>query len=204
MIRDKLILTDCDGVLLHWEWSFDRWMSKHGYVKHSEGAYDIDQCYQIDRKRAEELVKMFNETVFVTSLPPFADAIRYVRKLHEDHGYVFHVITSIGDDPEIVEGRVKNLHNVFGSSPFYRITCLDPSISKETVLSQYKDSHCWWLEDHLSNFHLGNDLGLDSLLVDQHYNRQFVTDSRVYNWKQLYATIMADGERYGLGYTHDG
>jgi FMN phosphatase YigB (HAD superfamily) len=189
MINEKLILTDCDGVLLHWEWSFDRWMSNHGYVKHSEGAYDIDKCYNINRTKAEELVKMFNETVFVTNLPPYRDAIKYVRKLHEEHGYVFHVITSIGDEPEIVEGRVRNLHNVFGVSPFYRITCLDPSVSKASVLKQYAGSGCVWIEDHLSNFHLGNDLGLNSILVDQHYNRTFDTDSRVRTWREIYKEI---------------
>ncbi len=189
MISEKLILTDCDGVLLHWEWSFDRWMSRHGYVKQSEGAYDIDKCYDITSVKAKELVKMFNETVFVTNLPPYRDAIKYVRKLHEDHGFVFHVITSIGDEPEIVEGRVKNLHNVFGASPFYRITCLDPLVSKSIVLDQYRDSECLWIEDHLSNFHLGNALGLTSMLVDQHYNRGFITDSRVHSWRDIYKEI---------------
>jgi hypothetical protein len=188
-LREKLILTDCDGVLLHWEWSFDRWMTKHGYAKRSEGAYDIDQCYGIDRPHAEQLVRMFNETVFVTTLPPFGDAIRYVRRLHEDHGYVFHVITSIGDDPEIVEGRVKNLHSVFGASPFYRITCIDPDRSKMAALSQYADSGCWWIEDHPKNYSIGSELGLRSILVDQHYNQQFDVDNRVYSWKQIYHNV---------------
>lgn len=191
-MKEKLILTDCDGVLLHWEWSFDRWMSRHGYTKCSEGAYDIDQCYRITRSEANQLVRMFNETVFVTALPPLRDAIKYVRKLHEDHGFVFHVITSIGDEPEIVEGRVKNLHNVFGSSPFYRITCLDPSISKAAALEPYRDSECYWIEDHLSNFMLGNDMGLTGILVDQHYNRTLPTDSRVSNWKQIYKEVTND------------
>lgn len=189
MISEKLILTDCDGVLLHWEWSFDRWMTRHGYAKHSEGAYDIDQCYSISRTHAEELVRMFNETVFVTNLPPYRDAIKYVRKLHEDHGYVFHVITSIGDEPEIVEGRVKNLHNVFGSSPFYRITCLDPSVSKLSVLRHYSNSGCIWIEDHPKNFIIGESVGLHSLLVDQHYNQTHHTNSRVFTWRDIYQKI---------------
>ena len=99
------------------------------------------------------------------------------------------VISNYLDDPEIVEGRVKNLHNVFGSSPFYRITCLDPTVSKAAALNQYAGSGCWWVEDHPSNFHLGNDLGLNSLLVDQHYNQQLVTVNRAYNWEQIYRTI---------------
>ena len=191
-MQEKLILTDCDGVLLHWEWSFDRWMSKHGFKKHKEGAYNIDECYGIDRVRAEQLVRMFNETVFVTTLPPFADAIKYVRKLHEDHGYVFHVVTSIGDDPEIVEGRVRNLHSVFGSSPFYRITCLSPEVSKQQALEQYRDSDCWWVEDHPKNYELGLKLGLRSVLVTQHYNVTFNAESRVSSWSALYRRIIND------------
>ena len=53
------------------------------------------------------------------------------------------------------------------------------------------DHDDWWLEDHLGNFHLGNDLGLDSLLIDQHYNRQFETNSRVYNWEHIYNTVVS-------------
>lgn len=191
-MREKLILTDCDGVLLHWEWSFDRWMAKHGFRKLQEGSYEIHEGYGIDRERADQLVRMFNETVYVTTLPPFADAIRYVRKLHEDHGYVLHVITSIGDDPEIVEGRVQNLHSVFGKSPFYRITCLNPEISKAAALSQYQNSQCWWLEDHPKNYVLGEGLGLRSMLVSQHYNQLFNTTNRVSNWKQIYERIIND------------
>ena len=28
---DRLILTDCDGVCLDWEWAFNVWMQEHGF-----------------------------------------------------------------------------------------------------------------------------------------------------------------------------
>ena len=28
---EKTILTDCDGVLLDWEWAFNCWMIQHGF-----------------------------------------------------------------------------------------------------------------------------------------------------------------------------
>jgi FMN phosphatase YigB (HAD superfamily) len=192
-MKNKLILTDCDGVLLHWEWSFDRWMTRHGYLKDREGHYDIEYCYGISKETANRLVEQFNETVYAGNIPPFLDAIRYVHKLHQDHGFVFHVITSIGNEPEIVESRRRNLHRVFGESAFYRITCLSPNVTKQTVLEQYRGSGCWWLEDNVSNYNLGNQLGLTSLLVSQHYNISHnAGNSRVNNWKQIYKRITND------------
>lgn len=191
-MKQKLILVDCDGVLLHWEWRFDMWMASHGYKKHSEGAYEIHKCYNIEAAAANQLVAMFNETIFVASIPPLWDAVKYVKKLHEEHGMVFHVITSISDAPEIAEARTKNLVSVFGSSPFYRITCLNPSVSKAVALKQYENSGCFWIEDHIDNFKLGKDLGLRSLLVDQHYNGGLYTEDRVYDWEHIYNTIIEE------------
>ena len=31
MIKDKIILTDCDGVCLDWEYGFHTWMQAHGH-----------------------------------------------------------------------------------------------------------------------------------------------------------------------------
>ena len=31
-LKDKVILTDCDGVLLDWVYSFDNYMKEHGYT----------------------------------------------------------------------------------------------------------------------------------------------------------------------------
>ena len=30
---DKVILTDCDGVLLNWEYAFHCWMDAHGFKR---------------------------------------------------------------------------------------------------------------------------------------------------------------------------
>ena len=35
--RDKVILTDCDGVLLNWEYAFITWMKRHGYSEVENG-----------------------------------------------------------------------------------------------------------------------------------------------------------------------
>jgi FMN phosphatase YigB (HAD superfamily) len=141
---------------------------------------------------------MFNETVYIRNLPPYRDAIKYTRKLHEDYGYVFHAITSISDDPLVIESRVENLHRVFGRSMFFDITCLHHSVSKTTILGQYANSNCYWVEDHLENCALGLDLGLQPILMNQAYNITNFTSNprykylpRVSSWFDIYSRITA-------------
>jgi hypothetical protein len=193
---NKLILTDCDNCILAWEWMFDIWMKRHGYTKQNYNAYSTGEAYSISDVLGEQLCTMFNETVYIRNLPPYADAVYYTRKLHEEYGYVFHAITSIGDNPYVVESRIENLHRVFGRSMFFDITCLDPNISKLRILNQYAGSNCLWVEDHLENCALGTSLGLRPVLMNQVYNQ--VTDTsdkrykylyRVNNWKQIYEHI---------------
>ena len=40
---NKVILTDCDGVLMNWEYAFNVWMQSHGYemVDGGEECYDM-------------------------------------------------------------------------------------------------------------------------------------------------------------------
>jgi hypothetical protein len=188
-MENKLILADCDGVLLHWEWYFDRWMSKHGYTKRTEGAYSTAEAYHIAEERGEQLVRMFNETVYACNLPPLRDAVKYVRKLHEEYGCVLHVISSISGEAEIAEARQRNLYNVFGSSVFYKITCLDPSVSKLVALNEYASSNAIWVEDVVSNYEIGKKLGLHPLLVCQSYNQSDYSLNRVYNWSHIYSIV---------------
>ncbi len=41
-MKNKVILTDCDGVILDWLYAFDQWMARHGYTVVEEGQYDMD------------------------------------------------------------------------------------------------------------------------------------------------------------------
>ena len=59
----KLILTDCDGVCLDWEWAFNVWMQEHGFeeVPGSKLSYDMGKRYGISREQVVKLIKVFNE-----------------------------------------------------------------------------------------------------------------------------------------------
>ena len=60
---NKIILTDCDGVLLNWEWAFCIWMEQHGYTQIKDGnqQYDIAKRFNIPSEKGKELACRFNE-----------------------------------------------------------------------------------------------------------------------------------------------
>ena len=118
-MKDKVILVDCDGVLLDWVYAFNQWMTRHGYEQQESNSYEIHTHYKdVDKKCAKRLVRMFNESATIRKLPPLRDAIKYIKKLHEDHGYVFHAITSLSNDQYAQHLRTKNLIEMFGPTVF--------------------------------------------------------------------------------------
>ena len=70
--RNKVILTDCDGVLLNWEYAFITWMKRHGYTEVENGHvfYDIGDRYGIPKDEKTRLIKFFNESSAIGFLPP--------------------------------------------------------------------------------------------------------------------------------------
>jgi len=57
----KVILTDCDGVLLQWEQAFHEWMQLNGFEQIGKGHYDIDMMYHLPQGFSKTLIKIFNE-----------------------------------------------------------------------------------------------------------------------------------------------
>lgn len=193
MNKDKVILTDCDGVLLDWEYSFASWMKSHGYrlVDNYSTHYSIHHRYGIEKQEAKKLTRLFNESSDIGYLTPLRDSIKYVRKLHEEHGYVFHVITSLSTSKSASELRKKNLNRVFGKGIFEEVVCLETGADKDDALEPYRDSECYWIEDKPENATLGADLGLSSIIIHHQYNSLYHDSrvSRASNWKEIYRLI---------------
>jgi FMN phosphatase YigB (HAD superfamily) len=194
-LNEKVILTDVDGVLLDWLFSFTQWMEKHGYetVAGAEDNYDVTKRYGLDEVEKERLVRMFNESAWIRCLPPLRDTIKYVRKLHEEQGYVFRVISSLSNDYYAQHLRTKNLIEMFGPSVFDTFVYLDTGADKDDALEQYRGSGCWWVEDKPENADLGIELGLDSILVGHQFNKNYAGEAtRVNNWKEIYQKITGE------------
>ena len=194
MIQNKVILTDCDGVLLDWEYAFHNWMSRHGYSITEKNSYKMNVTYGIDKKESNRLIRMFNESAWIRRIPPLRDAIKYVKKLHEEHGYVFHAITSLSNDPYSQYLRTKNLRELFGNTAFEEYIYLDTGADKHDALDVYRGTECYWIEDKPENAVVGVSCGLNSLLMAHDHNADFnyLGVTRVNNWKEIYSMITGE------------
>ena len=189
--NNKTILVDADGVLLDWLYAFRGWMSRHEYTIRNPDSYQMHTAYGLEANEGTRLCRMFNESATIRKIPPLRDAIKYIKKLHEEHGYVFRVISSLSIDEYAHRLRTKNLIELFGPSVFESYVYLDTGADKDEALEPYRDTGCIWIEDKPQNADLGTRLGLESLLMMHPHNAGYVGEAkRVYNWKEVYEHIV--------------
>ena len=192
-MKESVILVDADGVLLNWEYAFAIWMEQHGFTKvpGSEFNYSIGERYNVPEEQGRKLIKIFNESAAIGFLPPLRDAMYWVKRLHEEHGYVFHCITSLSSDPNAKKLREMNLNKLFGETAFEKVLCLDTGADKNFALEPYRGTGCFWVEDKPENAVVGHEMGLKSILVEHGHNmHHYHPDIPVVkNWKEIYTII---------------
>jgi FMN phosphatase YigB (HAD superfamily) len=192
-MKNKVILTDCDGVILDWEYSFTEWMRGRGYTlaENYHTMYNIGERYNISKEEGRVLVSTFNESANIGYLPPLRDAVKYIRKIHEKFGYVFHIITSLSTDPYAYKLRKQNLEALLGQTFCEKLICLETGADKDVALEPYRDSGCLWVEDKPENAVLGTRLGLESILIRHPFNEDFNDSSiiPVHSWKEIYRQL---------------
>jgi FMN phosphatase YigB (HAD superfamily) len=190
--KNKLILTDADGVLVDWEWAFQVWMTERGYQFKNEGKknYDLHHSYEdMTQQEIKKLVKFFNESAAIGFLPAVRDSVHYVKRLYEEHGYQFRVITSLSTDENAGKLREMNLRKLFGDA-IESVICLDTGADKDDALAPYKDSGLYWIEDKPANADLGQRLGLKSILVEHGHNMDHQCSYPIVkNWREVYEII---------------
>lgn len=195
----NVILSDCDGVLLNWEDSFEDWMSfEKGITRKSWSEFDhygfaIGKSFGIGDEQAGELIDEFNRSPWMLSLPPVRDAVKFVRKLHEEQGFALHVITSFGDDQNAIAMRMENLEQVFGYGVVQRFVPLVHNVSKEDTLRPYGGRGMIFVEDRKSNVDLAIRLGIEGVLMQHDYNIDYDgAGTRVKNWEEIYKMLVHD------------
>ena len=194
MKKDKIILTDCDGVILDWEEGFSIWMEHHGHSK-VEGyqyMYNIGDRYGITKEQGSKLVKQFNESAAIGFLPPLRDAQYFVKKLHEQHQFKFIAITSLSLDPYAKYLRERNLKKLFGDA-FIEVICLDTGADKDKILAEYGPKYPgnYWIEDKPENLNWGIDAGLNGILVEHGHNMDYTGNANVVvNWQEIYNIVV--------------
>ena len=192
----KIILTDADGVLLNWEYAFCCWMEQHGHTQVENGnwEYDIAHRFNITKEQSNKLVKIFNESAAIGFLPALRDAMYYVKRLHEEHGFVFHCITSLSTDKNAGKLRAMNLEKLFGKTAFEKVLCLETGADKDDALLKYNDSGLYWIEDKIENAEAGLKFGLKPILVEHGFNMHYDSPDvkKVVNWKEIYEIVTGE------------
>jgi FMN phosphatase YigB (HAD superfamily) len=190
-MNDKIIVVDCDGVLLDWEHSFKLWMKEKGYEVKNDVEYSMAKSYEMEKPEMKKLIRHFNESATMCCLPPLRDAVKYVRKIHEELGCVFHCVTSMTLDRHANKLREQNLSNLFGETAFEKVQCLDTGADKDDALLPYLDSGCIWVEDKIKNAELGDRLGMSAVLMKHDHQNDYTNDAipAVESWKEIYEML---------------
>jgi len=193
-MKKKIILTDADGVLLDWEYAFDIYLQTHGFnkVEGGEFKYNIGKRYGIDPEQGKKLVKIFNESAAIGFLPPMRDSMFYVKKLAEEHGYRFHLISSLSKDENAQELRKMNIRKLFGEYAFEKFIFLDTGADKDEALAPYRDTGYYWVEDKIVNAEVGYAMGLKSLLLEHGHSIDYNNPNipKLKNWREIYEIIV--------------
>ena len=196
MNMNKIILTDCDGVLLDWVSAFDDWMVNNcSFEKVNDGDmyYNVHERFNIPSvSYAKQLVSNFNQSARMGYIEALRDSVHYVKLLHEKHGYTFHAITSMHSDPYAQKLRIMNLKALFGENTFSRFTILGCGDDKDEALQPYCDSNYWWIEDKPENAAAGTFIGLRSILVDHPHNQDYRDCPRAFDWEDIYELITGE------------
>jgi len=192
VVKEKVILTDCDGVLLDWEEGFSVWMEHHGHelVEGYQFMYEMNERYGITKDQARKLIKTFNESAAIGFLPPLRDSQYYVKMLAEKHQFKFVVLTSLSLDPYAKELRIRNLNKIFGDC-FIDVICLDTGADKNIALFELATKYPgnFWIEDKPENVMAGVDAGFKGILIEHGHNMDFQDTFVAKKWEDIYNLV---------------
>ena len=189
----SIILTDCDGVLLNWRDPFDAWMMREKGIFATGDVRVYDQADRYDMPDIFEYILNFNASANMGFLPPLYDSVKYVRKIHEEFGHKFTVITSLSLNPYAQELRTQNLKKIFGSEVFDEFVYLDTGEDKDDILLKYSEFYpgAYWIEDKIKNAIAGQEVGLQPLLMKHPHIK--TEDPKniplMSNWRAVYEQI---------------
>ena len=189
-MKEKIILTDVDGVILDWAKGFDQFLEQHYKIKVKDPTqYTAHLRWEGTREQMKTLTWHFNMSAWMRYLEPLRDSVEIIKKLGQE-GWKFIAITSMHTDEYSHKLREQNLQDLYGNV-WEKVICLLTGADKDQALLPWKDSGYVWVEDKFTNAVLGADMGLQSVLMKHDFNA-YMDDTRVTkvdNWQQIYYYI---------------
>lgn len=188
---NRILLTDCDGVLLDWEAKFETFATRLGYKFKDNYAntYSIGEQLGVSHEVSHDLIAKFNASSDFESITPWRDSVNGIARLKAE-GWKIIIITTAGLHPWTYGLRRSNLDRVFGEGAIDELYVLELHSDKGVELEKYKDSGLYWVEDKPSNAELGLKYGLKPLLMNNPHNSSYTGGlTRVNNWEDIYNII---------------
>jgi len=187
--KNKVILTDCDGVCLDWEYGFHTWMETHGHTLKQKDLYSVAKQYELTDEQAKRQVEIFNSSASMGFLPPLRDAQYYIKLLAEKLGYRFVSVTSLSNDVSAQKLRTCNLKKLFGNDTFIEYHYLGCGDDKDEILLELANKYEGniWVEDKYINAEVGARAGFDALLMEHGHNMSYEGNCKIVkNWEEIY------------------
>lgn len=201
-MKDKVILTDCDEVLLRWSECFEEWMLQRGYEVVAPESYNARVRLGLNEQGLVNEILEFNHSEAFAHLRTVDKSVEYVNKLHNE-GFQFVIITSCTVNPISKRYRKQNLFrefainnsSAFEDRMFISVVCLPCGSEKNTALNEFRYTYpgCYWIEDNIYNAEVGMSLGFDSILIEQKHNKHYTGPVKhLRDWQAIYDHIMSE------------
>jgi len=193
--NEKIIYSDVDEVVVKWLPAFSEKAKALGYKVIDPTLYFLHHHFDIPEDIVEELYLDFNSSENFANLHPIDDSIIYARKIAEDFGYKFCLISACGESQQgqaIYDNRFKNVSSILGEENIHSLYCTPSSAAKREVLILNRDKGHIWVDDNISNVELGEELGYESILYTSPYNKHYKVEppmKRVDSWREIYNRI---------------
>ena len=200
---NRIILTDVDGVLLEWEHHFTKWMLQKSYfdeqgnryyphklLPNKQNEYEMANRFGVSKKEIRALIREFNRSAWMGTQRPIEESQTWVKLLAAE-GWTFIPITSQTSDIPAQELRKRRLGELFGDHVFTNYHILGTGADKDSALAEFHGTGLYWIEDKPHNAVAGLKYGLNPILIDHQYNRDFSHPDvqRVSNWKQIHEIL---------------
>lgn len=181
----KIIYTDIDLTLLDFNSPLEEFMRENGHDVphgHLEGQCHLWKVMGYTPQAADAIIHDFFDSDYFGKLPPLRGSVEPVQRLYSE-GWRFVAISAC---PATIPSKIRqeNLQNAFGI-PFEEVHLSGFGGCKRNILEMFHPTI--WVEDHVKNAHVGQELGFDTFLIDQKHNRDAeISVTRVSGWEEIF------------------
>ena len=183
----KLIISDCDGVILDFHKAFEQFVSRY----YPDITLDnTDYALGLTAQEMYNIVNEFNTDFSFSRLEALGDSLEYVAKLQEEFDYKFVAITTCLGTERTKVMRELNLRTLFGYSTFEEIICLPIGTSKFGALQKFEPTY--YCDDKLKHCESAVKAGHTAFKMLHSYNIENErpdTIVPVHDWKTIYEYV---------------